>query len=151
MTWNLWHVVTWTCSMWYRKWREKKLKICWNVNQGNLSVERFPDTPMLFFISQWTGIPFIKLNTGTFWMIQWLRLCTSTAEDAGVIPGWGTRLAKENNKHTKHTEKVWESKVENNKGSSKVLDYGEHDLHSSYSLMFHFYWNVLENAFCFIS
>ena len=64
-------------------------------------MERFPDTPMLFFISQRTGIPLIKLNTGTFQVIQWLRLCTSTAEDAGLIPGWGTSLAKEKNKHTK--------------------------------------------------
>ena len=24
--------------------------------------------------------------------VQWLKLCTSTAQDMGLIPGWGTKI-----------------------------------------------------------
>ena len=29
---------------------------------------------------------------GIFLVVQWLRLCTSTARDMGSIPGWGTKI-----------------------------------------------------------
>ena len=30
-----------------------------------------------------------KKQSRTFLVVQWLRLCASNAEDAGLIPGWG--------------------------------------------------------------
>ena len=31
-------------------------------------------------------------QTGNFLMVQWRRLCTSTAEDTGSIPSWKTKI-----------------------------------------------------------
>ena len=58
-------------------------------------------------------------------MIQWLRLCTSTAEDVGLIPGWGTRLAKEKkNKHTKlSTKKKFEREESGESFKLICIDY----------------------------
>ena len=30
--------------------------------------------------------------TGTSLVVQWLRLCGSTAGDVGLIPGWGSQM-----------------------------------------------------------
>ena len=31
-------------------------------------------------------------NMGTSLVVQWLRLFTPTAGDAGLVPGWGTKI-----------------------------------------------------------
>ena len=31
-------------------------------------------------------------NSGTFLVVHWLRHHTFTAEDTGLIPGWGTKI-----------------------------------------------------------
>ena len=32
------------------------------------------------------------MSIGTTLVVQWLRLCTSTAWGVGWIPGWGTKI-----------------------------------------------------------
>ena len=34
----------------------------------------------------------LKISTGTSLVVQWLRLCTSTARGMGSIPGWGAKI-----------------------------------------------------------
>ena len=31
-------------------------------------------------------------SIGTSLVVQWLRLCASSARDVGLIPGWGTKI-----------------------------------------------------------
>ena len=42
---------------------------------------------MLYFI-----IKLKNMIVGTSLVVQWLRLCTSTAGGAGSTPGWGTKI-----------------------------------------------------------
>ena len=35
---------------------------------------------------------FLRNNSGTSLVVQWLELCTSTAGGTGLIPGWGTKI-----------------------------------------------------------
>ena len=35
---------------------------------------------------------FSRKQDGTSLVVQWLRLCTSTAEGTVSIPGWGTKI-----------------------------------------------------------
>ena len=34
----------------------------------------------------------IKIDLGIFLVVQWLRLCASTAGGVGLIPNWGTKI-----------------------------------------------------------
>ena len=34
----------------------------------------------------------IKIDLGIFLVVQWLRLCASTAGGVGLIPSWGTKI-----------------------------------------------------------
>ena len=38
------------------------------------------------------GNSFLKPHLGTSLAVQWLKLCSSTAGDLGLIPGQGTRI-----------------------------------------------------------
>ena len=39
-----------------------------------------------------SGYTIKKSLEGNSLVVQWIRLCASTAEDWGWIPGWGTRI-----------------------------------------------------------
>ena len=54
-----------------------------------------------------------EIHGETSLAVQWLRLCTCTAEGAGSIPGWGTKILpaarcgqkkKKKKKHMGHSE-----------------------------------------------
>ena len=52
----------------------------------------------LTWILIWTGMDIKqarkcnKMSGWTSLVVQWLRLCTSTAGGMGSIPGWGTKI-----------------------------------------------------------
>ena len=51
-----------------------------------------PMLPQLQHTGAFPGTLIKNVGSGTFLEVQWLRLCTSTAEGTGSIPGQGTKI-----------------------------------------------------------
>ena len=52
-----------------------------------------------------------KSIIGTFLVVQWLRLHTSSAAGVGLIPGWGTKILHASWCHQKLKINKWTNKV----------------------------------------
>ena len=59
----------------------------------------------------WADAEFPNSNRGTSLAVQWLRLCTSTAGDAGLIPGQGTKIPQAVRDGTAKKKKKFESSL----------------------------------------
>ena len=69
---------------------------------------------------------FAELNTtGTSLAVQWLRCCTSSVADVGLIPGWGTKIphAAQRGQKQKQRQTNKQKPTENMSGSkyTKIL------------------------------
>ena len=59
-----------------------------------------------------------KTGSLTFLVVQWLRLCVSSAGSMGFILGWGTKIPHD----TQHSQKIFKKKSRSLSTSSKCTD-----------------------------
>ena len=81
LAWGMWNpsspIRDWTCNP---------------ALEGEVSTTRPPEKSRFkCFLKGWCWI-WKSYGIGTSLAVQWLRLCSSTAEDKGLIPGQGTKI-----------------------------------------------------------
>ena len=106
-TWNSWQLAsqTETVSFWETDVARRKPQRCWQLTHASAK-HLGPNTSSLNWDHQSTNSAFWEKSiqstfqcfslkyewTGTFLVVQWLRLCPSTAGGTGLTPGQGTKV-----------------------------------------------------------